>query len=42
MNKENQRIDACAICGECNVNNGESKNIGWHYGVVTCQACKVN
>lgn len=29
-------INVCEICGECN-----DSHIGWHYGVVTCQACKV-
>lgn len=27
---------------ECNICNERSDSIGWHYGVVTCQACKVN
>jgi hypothetical protein len=39
--KENQ-IDSCTICGERSDIIGDSKNIGWHYGVVTCQACKVS
>ncbi len=29
-----ETFNSCNVCGEC------SDSIGWHYGAVTCQACK--
>jgi hypothetical protein len=33
---KSDKFNQCNICGE------SSSTIGWHYGVVTCQACKVS
>jgi len=32
-NHNNSRSDACYVCGE-------TKSTGWHFGAVTCEACK--